>query len=1090
VKRVYDLIADSGLFDAEYYLSRNSDVANQAIDPLEHYILWGWSEGRNPNPLFDTQWYLDTYPDVAQATVNPLFHYIRFGGFTGRNPSTRFDSAWYLEQYSDVKNGRVNPLAHYIGWGQFEGRLPRGPGSGIGDQNGAVGPYGQWLSVNELSKRDIAELREKLTERSGRLPKISLITPVYNTDRRLLEELLDSVIGQIHEDWELCLVNDASPAPHVRPLLDSLGRTDKRIKVKHLAENGGISIATNAGVEMATGDVVAFLDHDDILTRDCVAELALYYADNPKSDIVYSDDDKIDLKGRRYAPQFKPDWSPTLLLSWMYLSHVFSVRKSIFQKLGGFRSEFDGSQDYDFALRAAEIARHVGHIPKVLYHWRAVEGSTASGGDAKPESMERGRLAVQAAVNRRGLDARAIHPAWAALGNVGMFELAFPDEGPSVTIIIPTKDKLSLLRNCVESLAKTTYRNFDVLILDNDSEAPETLDYFKSLDAKSSIRVVRIPNSESGFSFANLNNQGVRQCSSEYILFLNNDTEVINPNWLSQMVGYARQEGVGAVGARLYFEDGTLQHAGIVHGYHEGLVGHAFRGLPPHDWGYLGFVRSAREYSGVTAACLLTPRTLFEDLGGFDEENFAVAYNDVDYCYRLVRAGWTCVYCPTSELWHYEGKSRGFNDNPAERANFRRLYGDWVDHWYNPNLSLENERFEIASIRPETSSTKPARLVAVTHNLNNEGAPTTLMDLLIGLATRGYVEPVVLSPADGPLRSQYEKAGIRVIVLHGLMYGVKNHDTQTVALAGIGTLLGALDAEVVLANTLQTYWAIKGAAMAGIPSIWAQHESEPWETYFDYLPSDMRGTAYEAFANAYRVLYVADATRRAWLPVETRRNFQVIRHGIPPERLAQETQRWSREQARYELGIPDGAFVLSVVGTVCRRKGQLDLVEAYSKLPLALRQKTYVFVAGKLAEPDYAVELKASCEELPSKVILTDHIEDPFLYYLASDVSICTSRVESAPRIIVEAMACGLPIITTPVFGIPELVRKDVNALFYEVGDAAALASAIERVLTNDELRHRLGENGPKVLAGQPGFEEMVQQYGQVIRQAVNLKAG
>jgi len=1087
MKREYQFILASGLFDADYYLSRNSDVAAHGLDPLKHYLEHGWREGRDPNAFFDSHWYLERYPDVAESGVNPLYHYLRFGGFAGRDPSARFDSAWYLDQHHDVQREGLNPLVHYVGWGRFEGRLAKKPGSGA--SVGVLAPYEGWIEVNALSERDISELKEKLEQRAGKLPKISVITPVYNTDRRLLEQMVDSVRKQIYEDWELCLIDDASSVLYMKPLIDRLAKSDNRILTKKLKKNGGISVATNQGVDIASGEVIVFLDHDDLLTENCLAELAIYYADHPKADVVYSDDDKMDIKGRRYAPQFKPDWSPTLLLSWMYMSHVHSVRKDLFQRLGGFRSEFDGSQDYDFALRAAEVARHVGHIPKVLYHWRAVEGSTATSGEAKPESMQRGLRAVQEALRRRGIrGAKAVHPDWAALASVGMFDIEFPDKGPSVTIVIPTRDKLNLLRNCIESLQKTSYGNYEILVLDNESRERETLDYLAALERAGTARVLRIPSPPSGFSFAYLNNQGVKQCTSDYVLFLNNDTEVINPKWLGQMMGYAQFVGVGAVGARLYFEDGTLQHAGIVHGYHDGLVGHAFRGLPRHDWGYLGFVRNAREYSGVTAACLLTPRKLFEELGGFDEANFAVAYNDADYCYRVVQSGRNCVYCASAELWHYEGKSRGFEDNPTERANFRRIYGDWVDPWYNPNLSLENERFEIEAVRPETSSRMPVRLVAVTHNLNNEGAPTTLMDLIIGLSKKGVIDPIVLSPSDGPLREEYEQAGIQVRVLNGVMHGVKDADTQLAGLAGIGLLFEALGAEVVLANTLQTYWAIRGASMARVPSIWAQHESEPWETYFDYLPEDMRSAAYQAFADAYRVTYVAEATRRAWLPVETRRNFKIIRHGIPPERLASDTARWTRSSSRKKLGVPRDAYVLSIVGTVCSRKGQVDLVEAYSNLAKDLQQRTHVFIAGKLAEPDYSAVLKNAIGD-SANIVLTDHIEDPFLYYAASDVSICTSRIESAPRIIVEAMACGLPIITTPVFGIPEIVRENINALFYDPGDSEALASAIEKVLRNDVLREKLASNSPKVLNGQPGFDEMVDRYGRVIRQAVNLSS-
>ena len=1086
---IYDLILRSGIFDNEYYISHNRDLSNLGVDPLQHYLDIGWKEQRNPNSLFDTQSYIDSYPDVEKSGINPLVHYLRVGGFIGRDPSSRFNSSWYLEHYPDVREAGLNPLAHYILSGLAEGRVPQPITVGNGALRVPLSPYENWMAVNRLSKRDIAELQQKLDGRAGRLPKISIVTPVHDTSNDLLTEMIESVLNQIYDGWELCLINDASQAAHIAPILERYARKDSRIRVRHLAANGGISVATNAAVAMAHGEIVVFLDHDDLLSIDCLAEIAVYYSDHPNSDMVYSDDDKIAVDGTRYAPQFKPDWSPVLLLSWMYIGHVFSVRKTLFEQLGGFRREFDGAQDYDFALRAAEKARHVGHVPKILYHWRAADGSTATGGEAKPSSLRRGMRAVQEALNRRGLaTAKAIFPDWAAAANVGMFDVIFVNDGPSVTIVIPTRNQLGLLKNCLKSLEATTYTNFDILIVDNVSDEIETQKFLDKIDQKGHIRVVKIASPGDCFNFAQLINDAVSFCSSDFVLFLNNDTQIISPIWLSQMMGYAQMPGVGAVGARLYFEDGTLQHAGIVHGYHDGLVGHAFRGLAAHNWGYLGFVRSAREYSAVTAACLLTPRKLFIEIGGFDEKNFAVAYNDVDYCYRLVVSGRTCVYCADAELRHYEGKSRGFNDNPLERSKFRQMYRGWVDRWYNPNLSLENEMFEPASIRPETASTAPVNLAVVTHNLNNEGAPTTLLDLVIGLTREGLIQPTVLSPVDGPLRLTYEKRGIRVIILENLLHGVKDKDTQAVGFAGVAMLFRALEVEVVLANTLQSYWAIEGAKLACLPSILAQHESEPWENYFDDLLPEMRAAAYQAFEDAYRVLYVAEATLKAWRPVERRHNFKVIRHGIPPERMKSETSRWSRSKARKQLGVPHGAKVLSVVGTVCRRKGQLDLVKAYAALPANIRATTFVYIAGMQVDPEYVEEFLEVLGSLEThNVILTDHIEDPFLFYAASDVFICTSRVESAPRVIVEAMACGLPIITTPVFGIPELVQKDVNALYYEPGDYEGLAQAIKRLLGDDALRKLLGVNGPKVLGGQPGYGDMIEQYGRVIRQAVNL---
>ena len=1078
----YRLIDKSGLFDREYYLDRNPEIAASGVDPLDHYLRRGWREGREPNPYFDGAWYFETYPEIAASGRNPLVEYLRIGGISGRDPSPRFESAWYLERYPDVRQAGTNPLVHYLKWGKAEGRRPTRPGT----PGAVLTPFESWLAVNELSERDIAELRQKLADRSGRLPKISVITPVHDSDPELLQEAVASVCHQIYGDWEMCLVDDGSTAPHVEAMLKAFAGTDARIRVKSLEANGGISAATNAGVAMASGEIVVFLDHDDLLTVDCLAELGVHYADHPDTDIVYSDDDKIDGEGRRFAPQFKPDRSPTLLLSWMYFSHVFSVRKELFERLGGFRPAFDGAQDYDFALRSDETARQVGHISRILYHWRAVEGSTAVSGEAKPESLERGRLAAEMALERRGITgARVIHPQWAARANIGMFDIEFSDEGPSVTVIIAKAEGGSHVRECLKSLEKTAYRNFDVVVLESEPGDQSAEDQLDPAVMPGRVRVLRLPELS---VLPELYNEAARRCASEFVLFFDPSFEATEPGWLSQMVGYAQMKDVGAVGARLAFADGTLKEAGIVHGLDEGLAGSAFFGLQPHESGYLGLARTSRECSAVSDSCLLVSRSLFQELGGFDAANFPATYFDVDFCYRLTNAGHTCVYCASAQV-----RQKQVDDNaepsPAERGRLRRRYAGRTDRWYNFNLSLENSRFDVDAVRPPTASRHPVRLAAVTHNLENQGAPTTLMDLVTGLATAGVIDPIVLSPVDGPLRVEYERAGVPVLVRRDLPDQISHESGPlTIDFAQIGSVFRDLEVEVVLANTLRCYWGVKAAKLMGIPSIWAQHESEPWESYFDYLPVNLRSTAYETFADPYRVIYVAEATRRAWQPLETRRNFKVIRHGIPPERLVQETSRWTRESARKKLGIPADAAVLSTVGSICRRKGQLDLAEAYAKLPNGLRDSSYVYLAGKIVEPDYAEELREAIADHGARVILTGHIEDPFLYYIASDIVICTSRLESAPRVLHEAMACARPIITTPVFGIPEIVRSETNALFYPVGDADALARAIATLLSEDALRHELGANSLEVLHGQPGFADMIRQYADAIRQAVNLR--
>ncbi|MGA0544723.1 glycosyltransferase [Brevundimonas sp. VNH65] len=950
-------------------------------------------------------------------------------------------------------------------------------------------PYQAWIEANVLTDEARADLEAVLAGRTD-LPRISIVTPVHDTPPEYLRAMAASVRNQIFQDWELCLADDAGTSPITRAVLDEIAASDPRIKLVRRPTNGGISLATNSAAALATGEVLLFLDHDDLITPDCLAWFALHYADEPETDLAYSDDDKIGEDGDRYAPQFKPDWSPTLLLNYMYMSHALTVRRDLFEALGGFHAEYDGSQDYEFALRATERARKIGHISRVLYHWRAAHGSTARSGAAKPHSFEAGRKAVQGALDRRGIEARAIHPDWAREASVGMFSLVFPDSGPRVTIVIPTWNRPELLRRCVDSIQATRYADYDVLVADNGSDDPTALSLLAEIAARPNHRVVRIPRRPEGFSFSAVVNQAVRHARGEFILFLNNDTEVRSPQWLSQMVGHARMADVGAVGARLLFEDGSIQHAGIVHGLNDGLVGHAFRHAAPHDWGYMGFVRTSREYSAVTAACLLTPRALFNDLGGFDETDFAVAYNDVDYGFRLAERGLRSIYCAEAELLHLEGKSRGYVDNPRETANLRRIYGDWRDPYFNPNLSLDNENFLPAARRLPRLSSAPVRVVAVTHNLSPEGAPNTLFDLISGLKAAGIIDPVILSPRDGPLRADYEALGIEVRMFAAPPADPGGFENAVDRLSGLFDDLGA---EVVMVNTLQMFFAVTAAAQSGVASIWAQHESEPWPTYFDYLAPEVRGFAYAAFGQTYRMVFVADATRRVWAGVQTRHSAQTIRHGVPPWRLAEETGRWTREQARAALGVEPGEKVLVLAGTVCRRKGQLDLAQALSDPGLTALGTIRTFMAGAQPEPDYAAlvqdAINALSPSLARRTVLTGPVDDMTVYYAAADIVVCTSRLESAPRVLIEAMAFSRAIVTTPVFGVPELVDENVNALFYAPGDTAALARRLVELLGDDGRRGRMGALGPEVLASRPGYAEMLDQYGRLFREAADLGA-
>lgn len=950
-------------------------------------------------------------------------------------------------------------------------------------------PYQCWLALNRFTPVHARHLRERLAHAGSALPLVCVVMPVYEPDLTLLDRAIASVRAQVHERWELCIADDASTDPAAREHLAAVARQDARIRFVVRPANGNISAATNTAAALASGDFLLFLDQDDELAPDALGEIALRLAARDDIDVLYTDDDKIDAAGRRHSPQFKPDWSPELLLSYMYLSHALVVRRELFERLGGCRAGFEGSQDHDLALRAGEHARRVEHLPRVLYHWRAVAGSTADDANAKPFAFDAGARAVQEALARRGSRGTAARPAWAVQAALGICAHEFPDTGPRVTIIVPTRNQLAILRRCLDSLAATSYRDFDVLVVDNESDDPSTLAYLADLHH----RVLRIADPAGRFSFSHLNNCAARDAEGEFLLFLNNDTEVKDPRWLSRMVGYAQLPGVGAVGARLVYPDRRIQHAGVVHGYYDGLPGPAFKLMAEDDHGYLCYAAVTRNYAAVTAACMLTPRSLFLAMDGFDDVDFAVAYNDVDYCHRLLAAGHRCVYVPGAHLLHHEGFSRGFEDRPREVAAYRRRYGGRTDPYYSPHLSLDDERFAIQPRRlPALPAGRPMRALMCAFTLNLEGAPYQQLEVTLALRRMGVLEPVVFATRDGPLRAEYERHGIAVHVSAHPLHDAGGVAEYERAIDGFADWIRAQDVDVVYANTMESFFAVAGAERAGLPSIWNIHESEPWQSYFAHLAPPLAGRALDCFALPYRVVFVAHATRERYRALDSRRQFTTIHNGLDPERLAQAAGAHPRAEARAALGVARGEVMLLALGTVCTRKSQQDLVAALAGIDVTLHARLRCFIVGD-RPGDYSRGLHERVDELPAtlrgRVQVVPETDVTGLYYGAADVFVCTSRLESYPRVILEAMAHGLPIVTTPVFGIREQVRNDVNGLFYPPGDIHALRAALTSLVRDDVLRARLARNSRDVLAGLPGFDDMIARYAGIFREAATAGA-
>lgn len=562
-----------------------------------------------------------------------------------------------------------------------------------------VAAYGEWVQQYGTTSPEALEAMARESAQLPRRPLISFITPVYNPPEAFLRAMIDSVLAQAYAHWELCLADDASTAPHVRQVLEEYAARDPRIKVAWREANGHISAASNTALTLATGEFVALLDHDDALPADALFWVVRELNDCPDAALVYSDEDKLDFAGARALPYFKCDWNYDLFLSHNLITHLGVYRADIVRAIGGFREGFEGAQDYDLALRFIEriAPAQIRHVPRILYHWRMLPGSTSVGAAEKSYAAERARLAVEEHLLRTGVAASVTTVPEMATQRVSY---RLPEPPPLASIIIPTRNGRKLVQQCIESIrAKTTYAPYEILLVDNGSDDAAALAYFATLEQQGIVRIVRDP---LAFNFSRINNGAAREARGGHFVFLNNDVEVITPGWLAEMVSHAQRPEIGAVGAKLWYPNDTIQHAGLV--LVAGLAAHAHLGRKRGDHGYFSRANLAQSLSAVTAACLCVRREVFEEVGGFDE-TLAVAFNDVDLCLRIQAAGYRNLYTPYAELYHHESASRGYEDTPEKMQRFQHeadlLRARWMpvlmsDPYYNPNLTLSGDPFTLA----------------------------------------------------------------------------------------------------------------------------------------------------------------------------------------------------------------------------------------------------------------------------------------------------------------------------------------------------------------------------------------------------------
>jgi O-antigen biosynthesis protein len=635
----------SSYFDANWYLAKYPDVSSARMDPAQHYLEFGADEGRDPGPLFSTSKYRYNNPSIDETGINPLHHFEGYDWLKPKNRDNRFQESF----------------------------------------------------TNEDRKAVLKHINSFL-----RTPLISVVMPTYNVPERFLKEAIESVISQCYSNWELCIADDASSKFEVVRLLKEYAHKDPRIKIVCREINGNISAATNSALELATGEFVAFMDHDDLLHETALYEVALEIIANPNVDILYSDEDTVSEFGKRSGGHYKTNFNPELFLGLNMINHLGVYRRSLIEKIGGLRVGFEGSQDYDLALRAwaKSSNERIRHIPSVLYHWRRGSSEKTFSEAHLKKCTSAARSAIQEYLDLEGEGAKVTE-----VPDIDYYSRILrqvPNPPPLVSVIVPTKDRADLLSVCVNGiLNKTDYPNVEVLIVDHESKRRETLDLFDVLTRDPRVRILPY---RGAFNYSKMNNMAVGESRGSIVALVNNDIEVIEPGWLVEMVSHAVRPQIGAVGAKLFYPDGRVQHAGVVMGY-GGSAGHCFHLAPRNAPCYFGYALLTRAVSAVTGACLVLRKSIFLEVGGLNEKNLAVAFNDVDICLKIQMLGYRNVWTPFAKLAHHESASRGYEDTPEKKARIKleisylqKTWGTVMenDPFYNPNLTLKNHNYERA----------------------------------------------------------------------------------------------------------------------------------------------------------------------------------------------------------------------------------------------------------------------------------------------------------------------------------------------------------------------------------------------------------
>jgi O-antigen biosynthesis protein len=944
-------------------------------------------------------------------------------------------------------------------------------------------PYENWVQNHQLRPRLRAEFtRAAAAIETGERPKISLLLDSRRLTDEALTRLVKSLSAQIFQSWELLVVIRAEADPELTAHVQRLSQKESRVRFAHGAPDENFATSLNHAVGAAQGDWLMFPQPGATLPPEGLLLLAENMGD--EIDVVFADEDHLETDGTRLKPVFKTQWSPELVFSGTHPGECTAMRRLVFEKTGGFSEKYADLLSLSLALQLKDVVdpRRTHHVPLIAYHraWPRPQFEGSS------DYVEQFRVAISENLQHGNLPGKGFQPPFAVNARLPVqqvfWDQSFLAEN-NVTIVIPTRDHSDLLERCIEALLQTVnWQHVKLIIVDDFSREQQAVRFLKCLAARRdfSCRVIR-PEVDpmKPFNYSRLVNAALPFIDTPLILHLNNDVDALKPGWIEEMAGWFAIDQVGVVGARLLYANDHINHAGVIVGPHHGLADVPLAGLGPEEDAPFELHRIARNCSAVTGACLMTRTDLYKEFKGFDEDDFGVAYNDIDYCLRLEAAGHRTVYTPQAELWHWGSASRGTAYHPEEHIAFARKYRGIEDPYWSPYLRSKNRNVAIDPYRyGHTKRLGKLHLLAVTHNLNFEGAPLFLFEYVVFLINELGFKIDVVSAEEGPLRKAYEELGVNIILvdrhpLHGSrndrefdeQLEVMRHDLQS------QIDLGPVDA--LICNTLACWWGVHLAQAVRKPSLFYIHESTSVKRFFSgALPKKRHHVARQAFRLATRVCFLCKATRSYYEELNDYNNFRFVSSWIDLPRIEKLKAATPRDEARVKLGFKPHDQVIANIGTVCERKGQhifIRTVAYFMKHFAANGSYRFLIVGGRPGEYQSSLEMDIKRLGLEDVITIVNETDRVYEYFRAANLFACSSFEESFPRVLLEAMAFETPIVSTNVHGVPEMVTNKAEAYLVPPGEAIAFAKTIKTCL--DKLLH-----GTSTVP--MGYSKVVRAYG------------